>query len=152
VWEHLVDVNRVLHWLKHVGATVSAKKLFLCKPELVVVGQLLTYEGRVPDRVKVVKIETWPECKTVSDVWGFLGMARTVRLWIKDFAHIAWPLVELTKKDISFQWTPAHQEAMNQLKAAIISCSAICPINYMMDYIIYLSVDSSNCACGYILG
>jgi len=54
--------------LKHAGATVSAKKLFLCKPELVVMGQLSTYKGRVLDRAKVVKIETWPECKTVSDV------------------------------------------------------------------------------------
>jgi len=116
------------------------------------VGQLLTYEGRVLDRVKLVKIETWPECKTVSDVQGFLGMAGTVWLWIKDFAHIAWPLVELTKKDILFQWTPTHQEAMNQLKATIILCSTICPIDYKMDYIVYLSVDSSNHACGYILG
>ena len=57
-------------------------------------------------------------------------MAGTVRSWNKDFAHIAWPLAELTKKDILFQWTSAHQKAMNQLKATIISCSAIRPIDY----------------------
>ncbi|KAH7922151.1 hypothetical protein BV22DRAFT_976598, partial [Leucogyrophana mollusca] len=45
VWEHLVDINRVLHRLKHAGATVSAKKLFLAVPEVVVVGQLCNYEG-----------------------------------------------------------------------------------------------------------
>jgi hypothetical protein len=39
VWEHCVDNNRVLHRLKLVGVTVSATKLFLCVPEVTVVGQ-----------------------------------------------------------------------------------------------------------------
>ena len=30
VWEHCNNVNRVLHQLKHTGATISAKKLFAC--------------------------------------------------------------------------------------------------------------------------
>jgi hypothetical protein len=38
VWEHCIDVNKVLHCLKHTGATVSAKKLFLCVPEVLVAG------------------------------------------------------------------------------------------------------------------
>ncbi|KIK32842.1 hypothetical protein CY34DRAFT_41498, partial [Suillus luteus UH-Slu-Lm8-n1] len=38
IWEHCQDVNRVLHRLKHAGATISAKKLYLCIPEVTVVG------------------------------------------------------------------------------------------------------------------
>jgi len=38
VWEHCVDVN------------------FLCIPEVLVVGQLCSYEGRSPDSAKVLKI------------------------------------------------------------------------------------------------
>jgi hypothetical protein len=45
VWEHCLDVNRVFHRLKHAGATVSAKKLFLCVPEVIVVGQQCMYKG-----------------------------------------------------------------------------------------------------------
>jgi hypothetical protein len=39
VWEHCLNNNHILHCLKLVGATVSATKLFLCIPEVTVVGQ-----------------------------------------------------------------------------------------------------------------
>jgi hypothetical protein len=142
IWEHLNDVNRVLHRLKHAGATVSAGKLKLCVPELEVVGQLSTYEGRIPEKGKVVKVETWPECKTASDVRGFLGMAGTVRSWIKDFASIALPLVKLTKKNIVFSWTDIHRDAMEKIKTAVTTCPAIRPIDYTKTWVVYLAVDA----------
>lgn len=57
VWEHCLDMNRVLHRLRHAGATVSAKKLFICVPEVIVVGQRCTYDGHIPDDSKVAKIQ-----------------------------------------------------------------------------------------------
>ena len=60
VWEHCIDVNRVLHHLKHAGVTVLAKKLFICQPEVIVVGQTCNYNGRIPDQSKVAKIRNWP--------------------------------------------------------------------------------------------
>lgn len=151
IWEHLTDVNRVLHRLKHAGATVSAKKLFLCRPELVVVGQLSTYEGRVPDKSTVIKIKTWPPCEDISEVRGFLGTAGTVRIWIQDFAEISRPLVDLTKKDTDFEWLELQQASMDQLKDAVISCPAIRPIDYKSGLGVILAVDLSFKACGYIL-
>ena len=68
VWEHCTDVNRVLHCLGHAGATVSAKKLFMCRPEVIVVGQTCNYEGRIPDESKVSKIRDWPPCETKTEV------------------------------------------------------------------------------------
>jgi len=45
VWEHAVNLNRILHRLVHAGATVSAKKLQLCQPEIIVVGRKCMYKG-----------------------------------------------------------------------------------------------------------
>jgi hypothetical protein len=45
VWEHAVVLNCVLHRLGHAGATISAKKTKAAQPEIVLVGQRLTYEG-----------------------------------------------------------------------------------------------------------
>jgi hypothetical protein len=75
VWEHCVDVNRILHRLRHAGATVSASKLFLCVPEVLVVGQLCSYEGHSPDSAKVSKIRHWPPCTSRTEVRAFLGTA-----------------------------------------------------------------------------
>jgi len=45
VWEHTVNLNCILHYLVHAGATVSAKKLQLCQPEVIVVGRKCMYKG-----------------------------------------------------------------------------------------------------------
>lgn len=97
IWEHAMDLNRVLHHLRHAGATVSAKKLQLCSPEIIVVGRKCTYKGQEPDVTTVDKILKWPECRNVSKVWGFLGMAGTVQNWIQSFVEVADPLTKLTQ-------------------------------------------------------
>lgn len=125
VWEHCVDVNRILHRLRHTGATVSASKLFLCVPEVLVVGQLCSYEGHSPDSAKVSKIRHWPPCMSRTEVRAFLGTAGTVRTWIKDYARIARPLTNLTRANIPFEWGQDAQDAMEELKSAIIISPAI---------------------------
>lgn len=75
---------------------MSAKKIFVAVPEVIVLGHKCTYEGRVPDDSKVNKIRSWPPCKTITDVRAFLGTAGTMRIWIKDFSAMAKPLVDLT--------------------------------------------------------
>jgi hypothetical protein len=79
VWEHCIDTNRILHQVKHAGTTVLASKLFLCVPEVLVVGHLCTYEGHIPDSSKVSKISNWPPCSTKTKVHGFLSTAGTVQ-------------------------------------------------------------------------
>jgi hypothetical protein len=78
IWEHCLNNNCILHHLKLAGATVSATKLFLCVPEVTVVGQQCTYEGHIPDQTKVSKILSWPTCKSKTDVHAFLGTMGTV--------------------------------------------------------------------------
>ena len=78
VWEHAVDLNYILHWLVHTGATVLAKKLQLCQPEIIVVGRKCMYKGQEPDATMVEKVIKQPECRNVSEVRGFLGMVGIV--------------------------------------------------------------------------
>ena len=151
VWEHCNDVNRVLHRLKHAGATVSASKLFTCVPEVIVVGQKCTYQGRLSDDSKIAKIKNWPSCETTMDVRGFLGTTGMVRNWINNYATIAQPLNVLTRKDVKFIWGPKEQQAMNLLKDAVISLPAIRPIDYFSSNKVILAVDSSFIACRWIL-
>ncbi|KXN91560.1 hypothetical protein AN958_00415 [Leucoagaricus sp. SymC.cos] len=68
VWEYAVDLNWVLHHLVHMGAMVSAKKLQLCQPEIIVVGRKCTCEGQEPDTGMVEKVLKWLECRNVSEV------------------------------------------------------------------------------------
>ena len=151
IWEHLNDVHRILHRLGHAGATVSAPKLFIAAPEVIILGHKCTYEGRIPDDSKTAKVRSWPPCKTVSDVRAFLGTAGTMRIWIKNYSAIARPLVDLTRKNTDFVWEEQHDHAMQELKDAIVNSPALIPIDYKSSRPVFLAIDSSWRAVGWIL-
>ena len=60
IWEHALDVNRIMHRIIQAGATFSATKCQICLPEVLIVGQKCTPEGRLPDDSKIEKILKWP--------------------------------------------------------------------------------------------
>jgi len=152
VWEHAVNLNRILHRLVHAGATVSAKKLQLCQLEIIVVGRKCTYEGQEPDVTTVEKVLKWPECRNVSEVRGFLGMAGTVRNWIKNFAEVADPLTKLTRvTKEEFTWGEKQRSAMEEMKKQVSTCEVIRPIDHSLPFDVILSVDTSVIAVGFIL-
>lgn len=74
-----------------------------------------------------------------------------VRVFIKDFASISRPLTSLLKKDVPFEFTEDHIEAMSLIKHAIITCPALHPIDYSSDRPVILAIDSSLIAVGFIL-
>ncbi|HEV7735893.1 MAG TPA: reverse transcriptase family protein, partial [Chlamydiales bacterium] len=151
VWEHFLNVNRILQRIRKCGGTFSAMKSELCVPSLISVGRTLVYEGRAPEKVKVKKIMNWPLCKTVTDVRGFLGVCGIVRIWVKDFSKKAKPLIQLTKKAVEFEWGPAQEESMAILKEAVRTAPCLRPIDYKSDLSVILAVDSSNIGVGWVL-
>jgi len=151
IWMHVNDVHRILHRFLCAGATISAKKLAIARPEVTILGHKCTYEGRIPDDSKVSKIHEWPECKNLSDVRAFLGITGYMRIWIKDYSLIACPLINLTCKGTPFEWQEEHEQAMQALKTAIVQSSALISIDYSTDCTVYLSVNSSIRGVGWIL-
>ncbi|KAF7763895.1 hypothetical protein Agabi119p4_8432 [Agaricus bisporus var. burnettii] len=125
VWEHLNNINRILQRIKHAGGTFSAKKSHFCTPTAVVVGHQCTYEGRLPDTARVQKIVDWPSCTSVTEVRGFLGTLGTIRIFIKNFAAISRPLVNLTKKGVEFEFGDEEEAAMKELKTLAENSPAI---------------------------
>ena len=151
IWQHLLDVHRILHHLLCAGATVSAKKLFVAVPEVIILGHKCNYEGHVPDDSKIAHIRDWPPCKNVTDVCAFLGTAGFMRIWIKNYSALACPLVKLTHKEQAFVWTAEHDHAMNTLKKAIIQSPTLISIDYPSGHPVYLAIDSSIHGVGWIL-
>src|SRR5882724_13273373 len=130
IWEHLNDVNCVLQHVKKAGGTFSGWKMDICVPEVVAVGHRCTYEGHYPEDWKFQKILDWPDCNTLTEVCGFLGVCGVVRIWVKDFAKCARPLVILTKKEVDFAWGPEQKASMEDLKQVIIMAPCLRPIDY----------------------
>lgn len=151
VWEHAQDVHRIMHRVKHAGGTFAPNKAQICRPEVIIVGQKCTPEGRLPEPNKVDKILNWPVLKSVHDIRACLGLCGTVRIWILNYSKMARPLTQLLHKDAEFRWTEQCQTAFDLLKDAVTSAPALRPIDYESDNAVTLAVDSSKYAVGFIL-
>jgi hypothetical protein len=151
VWEHFQDLNRVVQRMKYCGGTFSGYKSFLCAPEITVLGHRCTIDGRLPDQSRVEKIVNWGPCRDLSDVRSFLGTIGVCRLFIKNFAHRAHHLVKLTRKGQAWEFGKDQLDAMQDLKDALLSSTALRPIDYSSEAPVILSVDTSNIAVGHIL-
>ena len=151
IWEHLGNVNRVIQRIKHAGGTFSGLKSTLCAETAVVVGHKCTMEGRLPDDSRVQKILDWPLCRNLTEVRGFLGTLGTIRIFIKNFAAHARPLVQLTRKDVKFEFGEEQIMSMEKLKLLAQNCPAIRAIDYDSDKEVTLAVDASWMAVGFIL-
>ena len=151
IWEHAQDTHRIMHRVKHAGATFAPKKAQICRPKVVIVGQTCTPEGRFPDEERATKILNWPIPQTPKEVRGFLGICGTVRIWIKNYSELARPLIQLYRKNAVFEWTDACQQSFDTLKQLVSSAPALLPIDYTSDQPVVLQVDTSNIAVGMIL-
>ena len=151
IWEHLNDVHRILHRIGESGGTVSGMKMQLCLSEVEIVGHKCSSKGREPIDARTKKVTEWPRPTNLKEVRGFLGLCGTVRIWIKDYSHIAKPLIDLTRKDVEFHWEPEQETAFIILKQKVTQAPALKPIDYTCDRKVYLSVDSSIHGIGFIL-
>ncbi|KIH62676.1 integrase core domain protein [Ancylostoma duodenale] len=119
VEEHLVDIDEVLTKIEIIGMKLKASKCEFAKKEITFLGFVLSKDGIRPNPEKTEAIDRYPTPKNVTDVKAFLGMCSFFRRFIHRFAAIAAPLTALTKKDITFKWTPECEEAMTTLKKAL---------------------------------
>ena len=72
------------------------------------------------DPVKLDGIASWPTPEKVKDVRSFLGFANFYCCFIPDYSNIAQSLIDLTKKSLSWNWTPACQTSFYTLKSLFL--------------------------------
>lgn len=147
--EHRRVVKRVLDILRQNNLYLKAEKCEFEKTKVEYLGLIIS-EGKIEmDPVKVEGVSKWPEPCTVKEVQSFLGFVNFYRRFIKDFAHIARPLHDLTRKDTSWHWGPEELESFEKLKQAVTSS----PILVFPDdhKPFKVEADSSNYATGAVL-
>ena len=118
--------------------------------QMEILGWQVGVGGICIDPSKVAGIRDWPrQLKDVKQVRSTLGALGYQRPFIKNFAAIARPLHDLTKKDKPFVWTQECTDALEQLIQAVTSE----PILYQPDWSkqFKLEVDASLFAIGAVL-
>ena len=98
---------------------LKPKKCKLFQKKILFLGFELTGTGISSDPDKIDKVKNWPRPCNVRDVRSFLGLASYMRRFIQNFAKVAHPLTELTKKTNVFTWGADEQNAFDALKHAL---------------------------------
>ena len=97
--EHRKVVTEVLSRLQEYDLYLRPEKCEFEKEEVEYLGLVIRNKEVAMDPVKVEAVKEWKDPKNLKEVRGFLGFANFYRRFIKDFARIARPLNDLTKKD-----------------------------------------------------
>jgi hypothetical protein len=93
----------------------------------------------------------WGPCSTLSEVCAFLGTIGVCRIFIRNFAHRAHPLVKLTRLNEPFEFDSEQIAAQKDLVSALLDSPALKPIDYDSDSPVILAVDTSYIAVGFHL-
>jgi hypothetical protein len=155
VYNHIMDIAKVLRRAIAVGITYSWNKSYLCCKGVKVLGAYCGEEGRrcCPERVDRVK--AWPIPKTNLDVNSFLGLSKYCRMFIPNFAEISAPLRKFINKTYKFIWGDKEQKSFDELKALLSNAPVLVPIDYELakkkEHRIIITMDAGPEAWGAIV-
>lgn len=146
---HVEDLRSVLQRFRDVNLSVKLQKCRFAMEEIEYLGHTLNQKGVRPLKKKIEAVENYPQPKTVREVRGFLGLSGYYRRHIPNYASIAKPLTQLTKKDTKFMWSEECENSFNTLKNALVSEPLLTYPDFSKPFM--LSTDASSVALGAIL-
>jgi len=109
-------VEEVLRRLEENDLFVKPEKCVWKVREMGFLGVIIGEDGVGMEKEKMQGVIEWPVPKNMKDVQKFLGLANYYRQFVKDFATIAKPLHETTRKDKKWNWGERQQKAFEELK------------------------------------
>lgn len=147
--EHRAHVRAVLEKLQAAGLQVDPTKSEFEVQETKFLGVILSTEGLRMDPEKVQAVTDWATPTKIKQVQGFLGFCNFYRRFIKGFASIAKPLVNLTRKDVPFYWSDACEQAFAHMKETVTKAPIL--KHYDRSKTTVLFTDSSDYVNGAVL-
>ena len=147
--DHIDHVRRTLQILREHRLYAKVSKCAFFRHEVEYLGHVVTAAGIHPDKSKVQAVNDWKTPESVHDIRSFLGLAGYYRRFIPQFARIAAPLTELTKKTVPWSWSLRAGEAFNALKTALLSAPVLKLADADKEYTV--TCDASDFAVGAVL-
>ncbi len=124
-------------------------KCEIAKNEVTFLGNRISREGSQPDPKNVEAVLEMKPPTKVKEVRRFLGMTGFYRKHIHNYAKIATPLTNLTRKTQTFKWTAQCQTAFETLKEYLSKAPVLLRAQPHQPFI--LTTDASNIHVGGVL-
>ena len=147
--EHLDHLRRVLVRIREAGLKLKSSKCHLIAKEVEYLGHILTPGGLKPNPTTVSAVKEFPRPTNLKEVRQFLGLSSFYRRFVTNFAAVAQPLRQLTRKGVHFRWSPECQQAFETLKSLLITSPVLAYPKVEETFI--LETDASILGLGAIL-
>ena len=148
--EHIHRLRLVFDRFRQANLKLKPSKCHFAQASVNYLGFIVSSKGVLPDPDKLAAVDSFPVPKSVKEVRSFLGLCNYYRRFVEKFASIASPLNRLTRKDVSFVWTPECEEAFVELKRRLCSPPILAYPDFQQPFHLY--TDASQSAIGYVLG
>lgn len=123
--EHIAHVRAVLERLRSHRLFAKPRKCHWGRTQLRFLGHMVSDQGLGVDPSKVAAVQKWPAPLDVSQVRSFLGLSNYFRAFIQGYSTLVRPLINLTKKGVSWAWTDECRLAFEGVKSALISAPVL---------------------------
>ena len=151
-WEEHVDhLRQIFTQLHEAILTVKPKKCQLGTNQCTYLGHIVG-NGRVqPKQSKIEAVASFPKPCTKKQVRVFLGLTGYYRRFIADYASIAAPLSDLTKKSLPNEvcWNEACEKSFKCLKELLCKSPILHNPDFGKPFV--LQTDASNHGVGAVL-
>ena len=108
--EHMRRVEEVFQRLRHAGLNLKPESYDMLKPEVVFLGHVVSAEGTKPNPTSITNKLGWPKPKNAKQAKQLVAMGSYYRRYVKNFAALVRPMVELTGKGKKFIWSEACEK------------------------------------------
>ena len=117
--EHLQHIDTFLKIVCDSGFKIKPKKCNLYRTKLKFLGHIVSRNGIQPDPDKVKTIDAIGPPNNIKDVQTILGMPGYYRKFIPKYALITEPIVNLLRKNVTFEWSERCQKALDDVKTLL---------------------------------
>jgi hypothetical protein len=169
--EHLINLEQIFNLLTEANLKLGLSKCkFMCE-SVHYLGHVISANGILPDPDKVELLRNFKSPTTITEIQSFLGLASYYRRFIRNFADIAHPLIELTRKkkvkldkkdrkkglivkedsnsSEKFVWGDKEQAAFETLRECLITPPVVAFPDFSKEFLIF--TDASNYGIGAVL-
>ena len=116
---HKEHTKRVLQCMTKFDLHLKLEKCKFATDKVEYLGMIVKPGQLVMDPIKLNEITCWPTPTKVKDVCSFLGFTNFYLQFVPNSSNITHPLIDLTKKNLTWSWSPSYQSAFDFLKQSM---------------------------------
>jgi hypothetical protein len=123
--KHLEQLTTVFDVIRNNNLQINSSKSSFCALETEYLGFILTRNGIKPQMKKVQAILQIAPPTNIKQVRSFVGMLNHYKSMVPHRSHLLTPIIELTKNNVKFHWTPTCQQSFEKVKQLLAKCISL---------------------------